>query len=85
MDGVEPRGVGTTRVALAGAFVCSVPPYRRVYAIDHGALVRHSPAVPPTCCTHMSLAVVGLAHRATGVRRQPFLALLQRSRVACSC
>ena len=33
MDGVEPRGVGTTRVALAGAFVCSVPPCRRVYLL----------------------------------------------------
>ena len=25
------------------------------------------------------------AHRTTGGRRQPFVALLQRSRVACSC
>eukprot|EP01043_Picozoa_sp_COSAG02_P113666 COSAG02_NODE_49922_length_323_cov_65.607143_1_plen_28_part_10 len=24
MDGVEPRGVGATRVVLAGVFVCSV-------------------------------------------------------------
>ena len=68
MDGVEPRGVGATRVVLAGAFVCSVAPCRRVYTIDPGVLVRHSPAVPPTSCTHMSLAVVGLARRATGGR-----------------
>ena len=85
MDGVEPRGVGATRVALAGVLVCSTASCRRGCTIDLGALVRHSPAVPPTPCTHMSLAVVGLAHRATGGRRQPFLALLQRSRVACSC
>ena len=48
MDGVAPRGVGATRVVLVGAFVCSVAPCRRVYTIDPGALVRHSPAVPPT-------------------------------------
>ena len=64
MDGVAPRGVGATRVVLVGAFVCSVAPCRRVYTIDTGALVRHSPAVPPTSCTHPSLAIVGLAHRA---------------------
>ena len=68
MDGVEPRGVGATCVVLAGVFVCSVAPSRRAYTIDLGALVRHSPAVLPTPCTHMSLAVVGLAHRATGGR-----------------
>ena len=84
MDGVEPRGVGGTRVVLAGVFVCSVAPSRRVYTIDLGALVRHSPAVAPISCTHMSLAVVGLAHRAAGGRWQPFIALSQRSRVACS-
>ena len=33
MDGVEPRGVGATRVVLAGAFVCSVAPCRRLYIL----------------------------------------------------
>ena len=33
MDGVEPQGVGATRVVLAGAFVCSVAPCRRVYIL----------------------------------------------------
>ena len=33
MDGVEPRGVGATRVVLAGVFVCSVAPYGRLYIL----------------------------------------------------
>ena len=85
MDGVEPRAVGATRVVLVGVLVCSAASCRRGCTIDLGALVCHSPAVLPTPCTHMSLAVVGLAHRATGGRLQPFLTLLQRSRVDCGC
>ena len=33
MDGVEPRGVGATRVVLAGVFVCSVASCRRNYIL----------------------------------------------------
>ena len=33
MDGVAPRGVGATRVVLAGVFMCSVAPSRRVYIL----------------------------------------------------
>ena len=33
VDGVKPRGVGATRVVLAGAFVCSVALSRRLYIL----------------------------------------------------
>ena len=33
MDGVEPRGVGATRVVLAGVFVCSAASCRRLYIL----------------------------------------------------
>ena len=33
MDGVEPRGVGATRVALVGVLVCSVASCRRNYIL----------------------------------------------------
>ena len=40
MDGVEPRGVGATRVVLLGVYVCCTASCRRVATIDPNALVR---------------------------------------------
>jgi len=57
--------VGATRVVLVDVFVCSVACCRRVCTMDPGALVRHSPAVPPTSCTFVSLPLASPAHRAT--------------------